>query len=85
MAAKRSAALDAPLEFDGQDTTLRAVIAKYTAYSDVWIRQAVREGCRTGEDFARRWAANQARSRLIGGQGGKAATLKHRRSFKRGD
>lgn len=67
--------------FDGVEITVNDLVKKYSAYSNTWVRSALKEGCRSHEEFTRRWQTNTARAQRLGGAGGKAAIMKHKQGL----
>lgn len=72
-------ALGDTVEFEGAPTVVRDIVARFTAYSSTWVREALYEGCRSAEDFARRFEQNRAKSR-VGSRKGKLRYIESTKS-----
>lgn len=70
-----------PIVFDGVETTVGDLIKKYSAYSNTWVRDALKAGCRSHAEFTQRWQTNTARAQRLGGAAGKATIMKYRQGL----
>lgn len=64
------------LTFDGAETTVGDVCARYTAYTPDWVRESIKAGCTSGAELSARWERN-IRAARAGARRGHAKMVKN--------
>ncbi len=62
--------------FDGEMTTPAELARRITCYSEPWLGEALKAGCRSVMDLSVRYAAGKTRERAAGNRGSKLTKLR---------